>query len=235
MNAEQKKIVRAVFEIDFNRFIALNGDGSSTLSLCENSKALPYPLHYITICWDILFSYLHEWKEKYQPVLRERKSENDKFMKFFEGIGYDMTTVPFSDYSDVFYCEEPCSIVEESLWWTKVESLKAQGFRDIDIELICRVESFRFEEAEALLKQGADPLKEDPDEDFPEEDFYSCVTRIYDEIQHIYSDFSDTVLGTKKMGRNADVFDQDLRYLFGLAAHEKMDHLLDMYHSNHEE
>ena len=28
-------------------------------------------------------------------------------------------------------------------------------------------------------------------------------------------------------------FERDLSFLFGLAAHEKMDHLLDLYHSNH--
>ena len=28
-------------------------------------------------------------------------------------------------------------------------------------------------------------------------------------------------------------FERDLSFLFGLAAHEKMVHLLDLYHSNH--
>lgn len=88
--------------------------------------------------------------------------------------------------------------------------------------------SFRFDEAEVLLKQGADPLKDQPDEDGMG-DIDNCVTRIYGEIEFIYSDFTSTVLGTEGLRD----FERDLSYLFGLAAHEKMDYLLDLYHSNH--
>jgi len=64
-----KDIIKAVFEIDFDRFQSLCGDNNDVLSLCKDSEELPYPLHFITICWDIILGYWDEWKEEYKPTL----------------------------------------------------------------------------------------------------------------------------------------------------------------------
>ena len=224
MNGNKKnEIVRAVFNIDYNRFKSLCEQGNFDASLCQDSDVLPYPLHFVTICWDIIFSYLEEWKEKYKPTLRKRKEENDKFKTFFEKeCGLDMSNIPFSDYWDCFFCAEPDEDVEECLGET-VEYLHGLGLRDCDIELAMQVEKFNFDEVEKLLKQGADPLKNRSDDD------ETCVSRIYHEVLFIYSIFEDAVTGKQKF---KDV-ETDLDYLLGLAAHEKMDHLLDEFHSNH--
>ena len=222
MKKEQNEIVKAVFNIDFNRFKSLYEQGNFDVSLCQKSDMLPYPLHYITICWDIIFSYLEEWEEKYKPTLRNRKVENDKFKTFFETeCGLDMSNVPFSDYWNCFYCAEPDKDVEDCLCET-VDNLHEMGLSDMDIELAVQVEKFNFDEVERLLKQGADPLKERSKDD--EE---TCVSRIYQEVLFIYSEFEEEVLGKEKL-KDVEV---DLGYLFCLAAHEKMDHLLDEYHS----
>ncbi len=227
MKKKTKEIIKAVFEIDFDRFQSLYGNNNDVLSLCKDSDDLPYPLHYISACWAILFGYLEEWKEKCKPVLRKRKEENDKFMRFFGELGLDVSNVPFSDYCDVFYCAEPDATVEDCLCETE-EYLKKLGFRDIDIELACCVEKFQFDRAEQLLEQGADPLKNRTNE---EDDYEDCVSRIYREVEFIYSEFQDKVLGKKKLGN----LESDLSYLFGLAAHEKMDHLLDNYYEDKED
>ena len=224
----RNEIVRAVFNIDYNRFKSLCDQGCFDVSLCHDSDDLPYPLHFVTICWDMIFSHLEEWKEKYKPTLRKRKEENDKFKTFFETeCGLDMSNIPFSDYWYCFYCSEPDEDVEDCLGYTMKELHKV-GLRDCDIELAMHVYKFHFDEVEKLLKQGADPLKNMTDE---EGEYDDCVTRIYREVQFMYSEITDEVLGQRMMlGEERDFND-----LMNLAAHEKMDHLLDEYHSNHKE
>lgn len=223
MRKKLKEIVKAVYEIDFDRFQSLCGDNNDVLSLCNDSEDLPYPLHFISICWGIIFGYvLQEWKEEYKAVVRKRKVENDKFKSFFAGLGFDMSEIPFSEYWYSFYCDAPEDTVEECLDMTEDE-LKKMGFRDIDIELACCVNKFQFEKVEQLLEQGADPLKDWAEED---DEHQTCVTRIYSEIQFIYSYFVGKILGNEKL----DDFERELYGLFNLAAHEKMNHLLDKYY-----
>jgi hypothetical protein len=217
-----KDIVRTVFEIDFDRFQSLYGDNNDVLSLCKDSEEMPYPLHFITICWDIILGYWDEWKEEYKSTLMKRKDENEKFKSLFIGHGLDMTEIPFSDYWECFYCDEPDATIENCLDMTEDE-LKKMGFRDIDIELACCVNKFQFDKVKQLLEQGADPLKDWAEDD---DEHITCVTRIYSEIQFIYSFFEDKVLGKVKL----DDCEKDLYDLFCLAAHEKMDHLLDKYY-----
>ena len=225
---KKREIVKAVFNLDFNRFKVLYEQGDFDIGMCQDSDDLPYPLHFITICWGIIFGYIEEWKDEYKPMLKKRKEENDKFKSFFETeCGLDMSSIPFSDYWYCFYCEEPDVDVEGCLGYT-VEDLHKVGLRDCDIELAMEVEKFHFDKVEELLKQGADPLANRTDEGGEYDD---CVTRIYNEVQFLYSEFEGKVLGKKKLN---DV-GRDLECLFGLAAHEKMDHLLDKYYSNHKE
>ena len=225
---DKNEIVKAVFNIDFNRFKSLYEQGKYDVSLCQDSDDLPYPLHFVTICWDMIFSHLEEWKEKYKPALRKRKEENDKFKTFFETeYGLDMTNIPFSDYWYCFYCSEPDEDVEDCLGYT-LKELHKIGLSDCDIELAMQVRKFHFDEVEKLLKQGADPLKNMTDE---EDEYDDCVTRIYREVQFMYSEITDEVLGQRMiLGEERDFDD-----ILNLAAHEKMDHLLDEYHSNHKE
>lgn len=224
----KNEIVRAVFNIVFNRFKSLYEQGKYDVSLCQDSDDLPYPLHFVTICWDMIFSHLEEWKEKYKPALRKRKKENDKFKTFFETeYGLDMTNIPFSDYWYCFYCSEPDEDVEDCLGYT-LKELHKIGLSNCDIELAMQVRKFHFDEVEKLLRQGADPLKNMTDE---EDEYDDCVTRIYREVQFMYSEITDEVLGQRMiLGEERDFDD-----ILNLAAHEKMDHLLDEYHSNHKE
>lgn len=228
---KKNEIVRAVFNIDYNGFKSLYEKGAFDVSLCQDSDDLPYPLHFITICWDIIFGYLEEWKEQYKPILGKRKEENDKFKTFFETeCGLEMSNIPFSDYWYCFYSAEPDEDVEDCLSYT-MEELHKVGFSDSDIKLAICVRKFQFDEAEMLLKQGADPLKNMNEDDDDYDDYDDCVTRIYREVQFMYSEITDEVLGKKKFLGEED----DWRDLMNLAAHEKMDHLLDEYYSNHKE
>ena len=216
-------VAKAVFDIDYDRFMSLENDANNILSICKDSEDLPYPLHFITICWDIIFGYvLEEWKEEYKEIVRKRKVENDKFIAFFRRLGLDMTKIPFPNYWKEFYCYDPEDTIEDCLDMTEDE-LKKKGFRDIDIELACCVNKFQFEKVEQLLEQGADPLKDWAEDD---DEHQTCVTRIYSEIQFIYSYFVSKILGKEEL----DDFERELCNLFCLAAHEKMDHLLDKYY-----
>ena len=216
-------VAKAVFDIDYDKFMSLESDSDKILYLCKNSEDLPYPLHFITICWDIIFDYvLEEWKEEYKDIVRKRKAENEKFKSFFFGLGFDMSVIPFSDYWEWFYCEDPEATIQDCLDMTE-DQLKRKGFRGIDIELACCVNKFQFEKVELLLEQGADPLKDWAEDD---DEHKTCVTRIYSEIQFIYSYFVGKILGKEEL----DDFERELYGLFNLAAHEKMNHLLDKYY-----
>ena len=223
MRKKNKEIIKAIFEIDFDKFQSLYGNNNDVLSLCKDSEELPYPLHFITICWDIIFGYvLEDWKEEYKVIVRKRKAENDKFKSFFAGLGLDMTGIPFSDYWYAFYCDAPEDTVKDCLDMTEDE-LKEMGFRDMDIELACCVNKFQFNRAEELLERGADPIKNRTDE---EDEYDDCVTRIYHEVQFLYSEMTEKMLGKEGLGH----YERDLEELLSLAAHERMDHLLDKYY-----
>ena len=218
-----EEVAKAVFDIDYDQFMSLESNVNNILSICKNSEDLPYPLHFITICWDIIFGYvLEEWKEEYKDIVRKRRAENDKFIALFRRLGLDMTEIPFPNYWKEFYCDDPEDTIEDCLGMTEDE-LKKRGFRDMDIELACCVNKFQFVIVEQLLGQGANPLKDWAEDD---DEHKTCVTRIYSELQFIYSYFVDKVLGKEKL----DDFERDLSGLFCLAAHEKMNHLLDKYY-----
>ena len=143
-------------------------------------------------------------------------------MAFFNRLSLDITGIPFSDYWNVFYCDNPDATVEDCLCTTEDE-LKKKGFRDIDIELACCVYKFQFERVEQLLEQGADPIK-----DWSEDENLTCVTIIYNEDQLLYTEMTEKMLGREDL----DDFEPDLCDLFSLAAYEKMSHLLDKYYNH---
>lgn len=99
----------------------------------------------------------------------------------------------------------------------------ANGYREIDLDLYVAVNKFDFEEAERLLKLGADP-----DCEFIEEDEISCLSRIGTECNYLSTQLQEIYIERKQRKLNADN-DIDLIDLVGWAAHESMYSLLSKY------
>ena len=218
---EKDKLIKSVFDLDIDTFMAMVENGEFDEAYCQDTHIfndVVFPLHHITICWDIIFSFVDEWKEEFRETLRTRKAKNDQLKEYFAkqlGLDMNVNVIKFSDYHNHFYCMAPDDDIEECLCESE-ETLRKIGLRDIDIELAWNVERFNYEEVKRLLDEGANPGIDYSD------DGENCLSRIYSEIQFIYSEFQDNVLGKEK------IYDiHDISYLIGLAAHEKMDHLLD--------
>ena len=71
-----KEYVQAVFLTDANRFLELTKDGKYpnvlNLDCCVFSEDV-LPLHYITVCWDIILSKYDEFKDKYKTQVYKKK------------------------------------------------------------------------------------------------------------------------------------------------------------------
>ena len=99
-----------------------------------------------------------------------------------------------------------------------MKELHKIGLSDCDIEFEKQVRKFHFDEVEKLLKQGADPLKNMTDE---EDEYDDCVTRIYREVQFMYSEITDEVLGQRMiLGEERDFNDLIGKYAAEYKAHD---------------
>lgn len=154
--------VKVVFDIDANCFFQLVEDGHFLPQLVEDTgffEDVAFPLHHITICWDILYSKYEEWKsERERKALFKKKCENDKIKDFFvRQCGLNMTNIDFTPYNERYlYCEDYDEDVEDMLNESK-ESLVNRGFREKDIDLFFYASKLNFEETGRLLRGGANP------------------------------------------------------------------------------
>lgn len=213
-----REYVRAVFLTDANGFLELVKDGNypNELNLdCNIFPDVALPLHYITICWDIILSKFDEYKEEYRTLVLNKKLENDRIKDYFiTQHNLNMENIPFRNYGYYFYCTEEEATADDCLFLTKDELIK-KGHREIDIDLYCYTEKFDFENVERLLKEGANPRHL-----FPED--LDCLSRIGDECA-----FLDTELADAMFDNNYRIhYEEDIANLIGLAAHEKMYSLL---------
>ena len=83
---EERELIEVVFNIDDKRFTKLVADGYLNNSVFKDIhffNGTPLPLHYITICWDVILSKYNEWKEEYRDIVYKRKCQNDKIKDVF--------------------------------------------------------------------------------------------------------------------------------------------------------
>lgn len=220
---EERELTEVVFNIDDKRFKILVTDGYLNNSVFKDIhffNGTPLPLHYITICWDIILSNYNEWKEGYRDIVYKRKCQNDKIKEVFVSqFGIDMDDILYSNYCDYYYSQPEDATVEDCLWETK-ENLIGQGVKEIDIDLYCSVVKFDYEQAEHLLQCGANPRAW-----IPCEGENQCMDRIGTECSFLEIELDRVIMGSSYVKD----YERDLMYLIGLAAHEKMYRLLSKY------
>ena len=213
-----KEYVQAVFLTDANTFLELTKNGKYPNALNQDCCVFSedaLPLHYITICWDIILSKYDEFKDKYKTQVYNKKLENDKIKDFFiTQQNLNMDNMPFRDYSDYYYCIEEEATANDCLFYTKEELIK-MGHRKIDIDLFCYTEKFDFQNVERLIKKGADPYHQFPDG-------LHCFDRIETECAFLETELRGALFDKDYCFKP----EEDIANLIGLAAHEKMYSLL---------
>lgn len=99
--------IETALGIDVELLQSLFSRGLFMKSLCSNSHFyydIPLPLHYITICWDIVFKHIDEFEEQYRHYMKKQKKKNDEMKSFFaNSCGVDMEIIDFDKYRKHFY------------------------------------------------------------------------------------------------------------------------------------
>ncbi len=216
--------VQAVFNVDADRFFKLVNDGCFSKMLARDANVFPdvvLPLHYITICWDIILSKYDECKEEYKEIVYKKKCENDKIKEFFVSqCGIDMKSFSFSEYKEngYLYCDDDDCTIEYFFDESK-DRLIERGHRSIDIELYCSASRLNYEETEQLLKQGANP----EEEFFMDGMYESIYAKIGTRCALVESELKDAIIGNSIQPQHIH---DSIAFLLQLASLETMFTLL---------
>lgn len=224
MNAN-RKYINAIFNFDVETFKALLDKEPFDKSLLADIKFaddVPCPIYWITQCWEIIFEHPEDWNENHRGIIAENKKRNLEIKQIFTDMyNVDFKPIDFYNTNFWFFRDERDATCEEVFFGEDRNELMAKGYRDIDIDLYIAVNKFDFAEVEKLLKIGARPDCEFPDDD-------NCMDRIGTECSYLETELQDIIIYNKH--RNA-IYDgaQPLIDLIGLAAHESMYSLLSKY------
>ena len=220
-----KQYVKAVFRMDADSFFTLvenRGLPEGILEDCGVFSDVPLPLHYITICWDIIIREVYsDINERDYPKEYANKTGNDRLKEYFATRhNLEMESIPFRDYGKYFYisCYPFEDFRPEDIMFEPRGKLLKAGCRKKDIELYYYADTFDFDKVESLLKEGADS-------NYTFEGDNQCIGRIGAEAAFL-STMID--LGDICEGSLLD-FDEKMGLLIGYAAHEKMYGLLQRY------
>lgn len=191
----------------------------------------PFPLHYITLCYEAIWRDPEEWRDKERA--RRAKNATSQMLEFWKEY-YGVNTfddVDYQIYHDDFYCADPDETDADILGAPKSRFV-ALGIREIDLDLYCAVERFCFIEVEELLRLGANPRAEIFDElndDSAPLDAWNAVDRIAGEEGYLCCETMDFVY--QLFGKQTPWFMGEILFhdLLGLAAHSKMHRLLTRY------
>jgi hypothetical protein len=141
------------------------------------------------------------------------------------GIQDIQKTMEYNHYYDYFYCEDPNDFNE--IICEPIDTYLKKGFREIDLQLFNRAQSFDFVEVKRLLEAGANSTItfENDDRDS------STFARISNECCYLAT--CHVVPEFKLFEKNGYCQRFDITRMFGnllgLAAHEEMYQLLDSY------
>lgn len=224
--AINQKFINAVFNLDIETFKTLLNTEPFDESLLKDinfSEDILCPIYWMTQCWEIIFEHPDEWSEQKRLIIEENKRRNLEIRRLFEEkFNIDFRPIDFYNSNFQFFRNYRDDNFDD-VFDNKKEYMIANGYREIDLDLYVAVNKFDFEEAERLLKLGADP-----DCEFIEEDESSCLSRIGAERSFLSTQLEDIYIERKQRFLNAD-YEMDLVDLVGWAAHESMYSLLSKY------
>ena len=192
----------------------------------------PFPLHYVTLCYEAIWRDADKWKDK--EWANAAKKSTDVMIEFWKEY-YGVESFPRIEYriynEDDFYCAWDDETDDDILFHSKGEFI-ALGKREVDLDLYCAVERFQFDKVEELLKQGANPRAEIynglNDNDVPF-DSWSAIDRIDGEVGFLCCETMSFM--RQLLSKQAHWFlgEQLFHNILSLAAHSEMSALLEKY------
>ena len=102
MDLHDLDYINAALQVDTDKFFRLAGEKAPDLSLLTDTKLVPgakFPLHYITICWDVLLSKYDAYSEEKKETIYRKKMQNDRIKEYFEKT---CTTYYYTDDNNLF-------------------------------------------------------------------------------------------------------------------------------------
>ena len=230
----KERLIKAVFHNQYGLVKDLLTSDEFDKKILDDTgifEYAPFPLYYITMCYKH-FMWNDYIKEVMPMVLRHRKNIDALLELWKNEYGIDVTQkIDYKKYERDFFCTEDSKTTYDVLWDPVEKFLKA-GFRRIDIDLYEAVEKFHFDEAEILLKQGANPdVDLLPIDDLDSNDPWNCLDRIGNECSYLCTCevFFQLKIVNEHWYQNWPITSKEIGDLIGLAAHEDMYKLLIQY------
>ncbi len=206
-------------------------------SLLEDIGLLskPFPLHYISLCNEVIYRDADEWRVKDWAITQRDKScAMVEFWKEFYGVN-EFEKIDYRTYYDDFYCVDPDDTDEDILWAPKSKFIEV-GNREIDVDLYCAVCRFDFERTLHLLEMGANPnvnLYDKPEselEEWEKFDGWHALDRIGTEESYLATETFWILRDAETdMIKRSWIDGGTISKILGIAAHSEMYELLEKY------
>lgn len=197
--------------------------------------AEPFPLHYISLCHEVMWREVDEWNDK--EMAKINKDKACAMVEFWREyyVVRDFVSIDYRKYYEDFYCADPDETDEDILWAPKSKFIEA-GSREIDVDLYCAVCRFDFERTHQLLDMGANPnidLYEKPEselEEWEKHDGCHALNKIGAEESYLIHETLWLLQEAKTdMVKRGWIDRGTISNILGIAAYSEMYRLLDMY------
>ena len=222
MGSHEMDCIKAVLQLDADKFFRLIEEKPLASFLMIDTRLLPdvkFPLHHITMCWGVILSKYDNYLEEYKEIVYRKKLRNDRIKEYFmKTYGFEMDNVPYSNYSDCYFCSYPEDTVEDIIDESESDLIE-NGFSKKDIDLYCSVCKMGFETTKRLLEEGANP------ETAFEDDVDNCWDRVCAERAFLSKEFDNKIIEDDITPFDTD----DVENLIGYAAYESMYSLLEPF------
>lgn len=225
MDSHDLDCINAVLQMNADRFFQIVDKKTLVESLLSDTQLVSdvkFPLHYITMCWDVVFSNLDGFTEEFKEVVFRKKLENDRIKECFEKtFGLQMKGLPYADYRNCYYSYDSEDTIEDIIFESE-DDLLEKGYSQKDIDLFCSILKMDFEATKRLLEAGANP---ETIFDTDDEDYNNGWEWICHERNCVSERLCNKFICTEKA-----LFERyDVEKLVGYAAFESMYGLLKPY------
>lgn len=171
-----------------------------------------------------------DWKDEIVPLVERNRNNADRMRKFWQSEFINIESgnhFEYHQFKDYFFCEDIGDI--QSVMLDPMPYFINKGYREVDLKLYNRVDSFDFDAVRELLEKGARPNIH-----FHDDGDSSAICRIAEECSflincRIIPEFE--VFEIKGYDQDFDIKEM-FGGLLGLAAHETMYDLLKKYDQN---
>lgn len=215
--------IQAVFNARPELLNAIIDAGQFDEALVKNIRVFcqPFPIWAITQCWEVIAS-TTGWGEARKADVEDFRRRNQEVKEIFtERLNAQFAPVDYKRYYEDFNCDGPEETQEDQLVVDSVQELFDAGVRPIDLDLYCAASKFQLDEAERLLKEGANPAAWLPD---PFPSGFQLDGRIDDALL-LHSQTISQCLYEKD--ENAPVYQWGLRSLLSWSAYETLYELVE--------